>query len=350
LKNDEGALECALNGGCVVLRKIQDGFFNGYNCIISDESSFNDDISNHDIENIGENAKQSLRLVYSENVFRWIWKGLLTNPCPIKANYPTSGVLLNTRFLVMYIIANLKKAIKYEVDPNSKNTLLVVDNRKDIATVYSALVSMTNLQAKWNLVVFCTIENEEFMRSSLPMAMIKVIDNYPSKSFFIEEYNRLMKTDAFWRAVPGEKCLLVQNDGTLVRPGIENHESFQYDLAGAPWRSHPYLHEATGGNLVGNGGMTIRSPKVCEDVCVKFKHERLHVYDTCTIISEAEDVFFARRIPRERVCPYSFAKEFSMEQVANMNALGYHRFWVYHPVPLTVEFFETALKESLERL
>lgn len=350
LKNDEGALECASNGGCAVLNKRPDGFFNGYNFIISNDMSFNDDIANTDIYKIGENAKKSLQLVNSEKVFRWIWKGILTNPCPIKANTPAYGVLLNTRFLVMYVIAKLKNAISYEVDTNSKNTLLVVDNRKDVATVYSALVSMTNLPPKWNVVVFCTVENEEFMRNSLPMACIKLIDNYPSKSFFIEEYNRLMKTEAFWSAVPGEKCLLVQNDGTLVRPGIEKHESFKYDLAGAPWRSHPYLHEATSGNLVGNGGMTVRSPKVCKEICKIFKHERLHVYDTCTLISEAEDVFFARRIPRENVCPYALAKEFSMEQVANIKALGYHRFWVYHPVSLTVEFFEIALKEALERI
>jgi hypothetical protein len=96
--------------------------------------------------------------------------------------------------------------------------------------------------------------------------------------------------------------------------------------------------------------MTVRSPKVCKEICKIFKHERLHVYDTCTLISEAEDVFFARRIPRENVCPYALAKEFSMEQVANIKALGYHRFWVYHPVSLTVEFFEIALKEALERI
>lgn len=349
IKNDEGALECASNGGCAVLGRRPDGFFDKYNCVITTDCDFDEDVKTCDVETIGKNAKRSTRLVNSEAVFRWIWKGLLTNACPVKGNTPASGVLLHTRFLVMYIIANLKNAMEYVVDPNSDNTLLVVDNRKDIATGLSALVSLTNLQPKWNVVVFCTRENEEFMRATIPMASIKVIDNYPSKSFFIEEYNRLMKTEAFWRAVPGKKCLLVQNDGTLVRPGLENHESFTYDLAGAPWRSHPYLNEATGGNLVGNGGMTIRAPRVCEKICEKYKNERLHVYDMCTLISEAEDVFFARRIARNRVCPYAIAKEFSTEQVANMRALGYHRFWVYHPVALTVEFFETALNEAIQR-
>jgi hypothetical protein len=42
-------------------------------------------------------------------------------------------------------------------------------------------------------------------------------------------------------------------------------------------------------------------------------------------MSEAEDVFFARRIGN--VCPFDLAKEFSMEQVPNAKAMGYH-FWM----------------------
>ena len=348
LANSEGVLECMAGGGVAVVSRAYDGLFHGFNCIVSDPSRFADEIAKCDTEKLGRTARESM-LVHNEAVFRWIWKSIITNPCPIKANSPRHGAMLHTRFLVMYTIAYLRRALEYNADPASPNTLLIIDNREDFGTVLSALVSLTNLQPGWSVTLFCAKSNEDFMRRFLPKATVKVIDNYPSKCFFIEAYNRLMKTEAFWRSVNvAGKALLVQNDGTLVRPGLERHPCFQYDLVGAPWAPHPYLLEATKGNLVGNGGLTLRSPAECERVCREFKHERLALYDMCPIMSEAEDVFFARRC--KNVCPNEIAKEFAMEQVANQKSLGYHRFWAYHPVQFTVETFETTLADAFARL
>lgn len=347
LESSDGVLECMASGGVAVVSKAYDGLFHGYNCIVSDAARFSDEIAKSDIEKIGRTARESM-VVHNERVFRWIWRGIMTNPCPIKANSPRHGAMLHTRFLVMYTIAFLRRALEYDVNPAPENTLLIVDNREDVGTVLSALVSLTNLEAGWGVTLFCAKANEAFMRECIPKAAIKVIDNYPSKSFFIEAYNRLMKTEAFWRSVPGSKCLLVQNDGTLVRPGLERHACFGYDLVGAPWTPHPYLQEATKGNLVGNGGLTLRDPRECARACRDHRDERLSVYEMCPIMSEAEDVFFARRVAN--VCPQAVAKGFSMEQVASPGALGYHRFWAYHPVPFTVEAFETALADAFQRL
>ena len=350
LENSDGVLECMASGGVAVVSRAYDGLFHGFNCIVSEPSRFADEIARSDIETIGKTARESM-IVHNEDVFRWIWKSIMTSPCPIKANSPRHGAMLHTRFLVMYTIAYLRRALEYEADPASENTLLIVDNREDFGTVLSALVSLTNLDPGWSVTLFCTKSNEAFMRKFLPKANVKVIENYPSKSFFIEAYNRLMKTEAFWSSVKAtakNKALLVQNDGTLVRPGLERHPCFQYDLVGAPWLAHPYLDQATKGNLVGNGGLTLRTPAECERVCREFKHERLALYEMCPIMSEAEDVFFARRC--NNVCPNEIAKEFAMEQVANQKALGYHRFWAYHPVQFTVETFETALADAFARL
>lgn len=350
LENSDGVLECMASGGVPVVSRAYDGLFHGFNCLVSDAARFADEIAKSDIERIGRTARESL-LVHNEAVFRWIWRGIMTNPCPIKANSPRHGAMLHTRFLVMYTIAFLRRALEYEVDPgpDPDRTLLIVDNREDVGTVLSALVSLTNLEPGWGVTVFATKANEKFMSRNLPRnSAVKVIDNYPSKSFFIEAYNRLMKTEAFWRSVPGSRCLLIQNDGTLVRPGLERHACFAYALVGAPWAPHPYLDKATGGNLVGNGGLTLRDPRECARACRENKHERLAVYEMCPIMSEAEDVFFARRIAN--ACPNATAREFAMEQIASPKALGFHRFWAYHPVPFTVETFETALADAFKRL
>lgn len=347
LHNSDGVLECMAGGGVAVVTKAYDGLFDGYNCLVSDPDRFADAIASCDAERIGATARASM-LVHNEHVFRWIWKGIMTNPCPVKANSPRHGAMLHTRFLVLYTIAFLRRALEYAPNPAPENTLLVVDNREDVGTVLSAFVSLTNLDAGWGVAVFCTKANEAFMHRFLPAAAIKVIDNYPSKSFFIEAYNRLMKTEAFWRSVPGTRCLIVQNDGTLIRPGLERHASFAYSVVGAPWTAHPYLDAATRGNLVGNGGLALRNVAECARVCRDHRHERLSVYEMCPIMSEAEDVFFARRA--RDVCPNAIAKEFAMEQVASPKCLGYHRFWAYHPVPFTVETLETALADAFARL
>lgn len=348
MKNSDGVLECMANGGVPVVHQKYDGLFDKFNCVVTNLSDFTDDISRADTATIGSNARRC-NLVNNEHVFRWIWKTIMTSPCPVKGNSPKHGVMLHIRFLVMYMLVYLQKACEYEVASNPMNTVLVIENRRDIGTVLSTYVSLTNLAPGWGLTLFCTKVNNEFMKKMFPKANvnIKVIENYPSKSFFIEEYNRLMKTASFWKCVPGFRCLLVQNDGTLIRPGLEDHACFGYDYVGAPWKPHPYLNEATKGNLVGNGGLTLRNVNRCTDVCHDFKHERLSVYDMCPIMSEAEDVFFARRIAN--VCPHDTAKEFSMEQVPCAKALGYHRFWMYHQVGFTLEVFENALADAFAR-
>jgi hypothetical protein len=55
-------------------------------------------------------------------------------------------------------------------------------------------------------------------------------------------------------------------------------------------------------------------------------------------MSEAEDVYFARFVGDP--CPLEQARAFSMEQFPDANALGYHRFWMYHTVEFTERYFD----------
>lgn len=351
LLSDEGCLECMAAAGVPVVAREHDGMFDGFNCKVytGEPRDLSPAVAPPapDAAAIAERARRCA-VVNDERVFRWVWGGILSGMCPVKANSPKHGALLNTRFLVMSALALLRRAQNYDLRDDADRNVLVIDNRRDPGTVLSAMVTLANLQPGWGLVAFCSADNEQFMREMLPRAAtIKLMSNYPSRGFFIEQYNRLMKTEAFWRCVPGTKCLIVQNDGTLVRPGLEDSPCFRYSLVGAPWAQHPYLDAATGGNRVGNGGLSLRDPRECERVCREHHNERLNTYELCPVMSEAEDVFFARRFPRHLVCPRDLATNFSMEQVRADDPLGFHRFWVYHPTTTTVGFFENAIARAL---
>lgn len=342
LNSIDGIWECMSGGGVPVVSQVSDGLFDGFNCIVHSQGTH----ASYSKE-IGENARLSTNILRSEDTFRWIWSQFIKKQCPVKANTPKTAELLNTRFIMLYMIVYLRKALEYKVVKAAPNSVIVLDNRKDTGTIMSLLVTLTNLDAGWNVIFFCTDNNLDFVTRLLPTVNTIKMQNYPKRGFFIEQYNRLMKTSAFWRGVQAQKCLLIQNDGTLVRPGLEKHKVFEYDYAGAPWRNHPYLYEATKGNFVGNGGLTLRNPRECATTCDKHAIERLQVYNMCPIMSEAEDVFFSRRMTK--VAPFDVAHEFSMEQHTSPNALGYHRFWVYHPVEFTTQFYEKVLREAFDR-
>ena len=106
--------------------------------------------------------------------------------------------------------------------------------------------------------------------------------------------------------------------------------------------------ERSKGNLVGNGGYSLRDVREMVKVAESHEREKRMIYHMAPLMSEAEDVFFARRC--KNPCPVQHARSFSMEQVVCPEALGYHRFWMYHPVDFTVRFFEKVLQETAASL
>ena len=174
------------------------------------------------------------------------------------------------------------------------------------------------------------------------------MENYAAKNYFIEQYNDRMKRLETWLAVAehADTALTVQSDGLLVRAGLEEHECMRRDYCGAPWKPDAFLHEATRGNMVGNGGFSLRSVMAMIRVCRERKRERISVYAPAPAMSEAEDVYFARYASDP--CPLRDARSFSMEQFPDSHALGYHRFWMYHPVDFTERYFGELLDEDEE--
>jgi hypothetical protein len=160
----------------------------------------------------------------------------------------------------------------------------------------------------------------------------------------VKHYSELLKCASFWKDLPYKACLLVQDDGLLVRPGVERF--LEYDYVGAPWAvvGNQYMEPFSNREWVGNGGLSLRNCRVMEAVCSA--HER----DTNRLFAHLpqvlpEDVYFSHYSHKDghKVCPNKIAQTFAMEQVEDMTAIGFHKFWAYHSVDLVLAYFEGVL-------
>lgn len=100
----------------------------------------------------------------------------------------------------------------------------------------------------------------------------------------------------FWKQFTSYKrVLIIQDDGVIVRPGIE--KQLHYDYVGPPWIHSEVNKEIilmNKGLLVGNGGLSIRNPRVMYDICHKFAKEGQRLFNN-QLQPIPEDVFLSAR-------------------------------------------------------
>ena len=164
-------------------------------------------------------------------------------------------------------------------DPEAVGEVALIDTRSNVASVLSLFITLDNLRSRaWGVTVFCTAANSGFMQRCVlphvPNARIEVLPELgkPEGRFDIETYNRLFKTVEFWERFSScKRVLFVQDDGLLMRPGLEDDaEIMAQAYVGAPWVRGTNL-ELDGivgaANMVGNGGLSLRDPVVMAAIC-----------------------------------------------------------------------------------
>lgn len=351
--SEAGVERCMASGGVAVARSCMliddgvNGFLAGGGDIAAVDAAVVRAIGCRSAE-IGREASRT-RLLFGRDTFEWLWRGILTRSDPMRTGAPGDAVTLHERFLILSATSRYRRLARLRASKTSKMAVMFVDNRPDVGTALAVLITMTNLRSGWGVVGFVTEDSRglfaRFLDHMGPDVVLIDMPRYKKRSFFIEQYNVKMKSLDTWIAVAehADRVLTVQNDGLIVREGIEQHECTKHDYCGAPWKPIPHLTSVTGGNLVGNGGLSFRSVEAMVSACKNRSRERESIYPLAPLMSEAEDVFFSRTT---RACPAKHALGFSMEQTDNPGALGYHRFWMYHPVEFTSRYFETVLRET----
>lgn len=282
-----------------------------------------------------------------EALIKWVWKRVLGTRSSTLSRDPRDGVLMHEQYMLKRCFVD-RSWSKYEIceqSPDARGVVVAVENRRDPGAALAVMTALCNLEPGWAVLVICAPEARDFYENVFDntKAEVCVTKLLPSRCFNIECYNSLMKRRSTWELMRCRRALLVQADGTLVRPGLERHPAFASRYAGAPWRDQAFLSRATAGNLVGNGGLSVRDPAMCAEICDKAPRKEL--YPSAPSMTQAEDVYFSAHA--HDVCSRADAVSFAMEQVYSMDCLGYHQFWNYHPAESCRLFFDTLWAETL---
>lgn len=215
----------------------------------------------------------------------------------------------------------------------------------------------------WGTYVFCGDKTRAYTESCLrphfanadaDLNVISVPEMSRTNEFSIEDYNELLKSPGLWERIDARKCLIVQDDGMLVRPGVQERFMDRYDYVGAPWLSGQIaLERVTNPELVGNGGLSVRTTQAMLDVARKGR-STLHEHDLFINGAQScpEDVYFSGGVHSLReskgyvVADRRAACAFSSEQVIEKESVGFHKPWPYHPTRVVASYFEHILSSE----
>jgi hypothetical protein len=271
------------------------------------------------------------------------------------------GTLLFQQFVARYAEARRLGSRVFDViEPASAcGEVLLIDSRPNVWSVMSILITLDNLQdGKWAARVLTSTNARAFMerclRPSVPGIHIDVLDELPdgneASKFDLERYNEVLKDPAFWDRIVSPHALIVQDDGMLVRRGIEER-FMDYAYVGAPWADIPAnaALKTEVPTLVGNGGFSLRNVAEMRRIATACAKEGRRLFNA-RLQPVPEDVFFASAVTKS--CPTDVAEGFAMEMrvpSATVSPIGFHKPWAYLPRDIVAAFFADVIRDAEAR-
>lgn len=291
----------------------------------------------------------------------------LATPCPLDSLDPMHAHLLVDRCLTRLalsreIFASVPKVFAVSPMGIARRVILAIDTRADpSATVLSVAIALSSLARTqdWAVRMMCSRRNRsECERMMRPLCQNATFDDsFPElnrETFDVEtSYNALMKNPATWRSLlPSDVVLTIQDDGLLVRPGVEALLDQGAVYLGAPWADAAYNRplKTMVPSLVGNGGLSLRNVRAMLAMSEGLtEQERRRLFHN-RIEPIPEDVMYAAlaaQLPSQAAA--TTAKILSCEQVPFAAALGFHKPWPYWLVSDTHAHMESLLISEHER-
>ena len=231
---------------------------------------------------------------------------------------------------------------------HTEHVVVLVDNRENIYSVLAMQFSMLN--TNWDGIIVTSEKSIAYYREHLPGVHVLHDPLLDVAKFDIDVYNEVLEQPLFWERLEhiGYKghALIVQDDGMIVRPGI--NRLLQYDYVGAPWADderNTYIKEHITSNLVGNGGLSLRCISIMKDICSRFRDNRFELF-YFNLNRIPEDVFFVKHLAKigAKIAPFHIACTFAAEQGINVSCLGMHKFWVYNSTHDVQKLFNAFLQ------
>ena len=240
---------------------------------------------------------KSIHSFYNKDFVLSIWKEHLTYDCPYKNKNPKNNILLLYNFVYGYLEKNFEKINSIKTNCTSDYQVVLIDNRESPLSLVSVMITLSNLKKEfWGCKIYTSSKAMPFYKKYLEhIAEIVHCEELDVDGVFhIDMYNSLLKTSKFWRSLNAKKCLIIQNDGFIVREGAENY--LKYDYVGAPWADAPdnkYLKEKVNSEMVGNGGLSIRNISKMIEITETYLPEKNHLFFH-NLIYTPEDVYFCK--------------------------------------------------------
>ena len=226
-------------------------------------------------------------------------------------------------------------------------TAVIVEPRRHPALEFVLRNAVENLSKEWNILVFHGTTNRDFLESimsTLPLDRFLPPIPLGMENLTRYDYNALLTSAEFYRAIPTEIHLIFQTDTVI----LSEHRHFlrmflRYDYVGAPWKN----------GWVGNGGLSLRNTAKMLEICEQITPEEViqdvvrqveEQYGTQPAISEIlesvcrhskeegkilnEDIYFSyqRAVPLSKP-DASVAQYFSVESMFCETPWGVHAPW-----------------------
>lgn len=182
--------------------------------------------------------------------------------------------------------------------------LIIVDGLGNESHQYENLINklIKNSKCNFNKISFIT-SNLEYTNDKFNIFYIDKLDYHQYSTFLFQRLDEYVETDKF---------LHIQSDGFPINWNMWDDEFLEYDYIGAPWPK--YMGWCNGKEVVGNGGLSIRSKKIYRETKKVTEFEQIHrqriINDDVFISVLLKDHFDSVGV---KFAPVELAKKFSVE-------------------------------------
>jgi hypothetical protein len=311
------------------------------------------DVITGEDEVVRKNIQKNLRFIKfikSMDIFQFYWKQHIQLSCPSRTINSRNGLLLYMNFVYMYFAHRLDAIVGLE-DKKSRNgqyCVVLVDNRPNPLSILSILFTLSNLNVMWGCKIYTSVKGMPYYTDALgDLCDVVHWPDLDVAKFHIDVYNNTLKSSSFWKSIGSQKTLIIQDDGILLKPGIDRFMKFDY--IGASWVdsvANEYIKSNITEDLVGNGGFSLRTNELMIQVCDVFVKEKNWLFYK-NITQIPEDVYFIyglKKLGTAKLPTHKDGTEFASEEVCNMASLGVHKLWSYHISDITQTYFNNILQ------
>ena len=207
---------------------------------------------------------------------------------------------------------------------------VLIEPRKHRALKFCINNLLDNLNSDWNILVFHSNENEDYLKNIVKSSRVSLINNVQNMNG--HQYDKLLTSLSFYEYIPTDLFLMTQTDAMIIPRNKDKISEFlEYDYVGAPWNAPNFFLDG----LVGNGGFSLRRKSKMVDILKNIP------YDPYVIGNE--DVYFSWNTQNKP--SFEKASRFSSETHLNPESFGIHSVWKH--LPNSIETFP-ELKELIE--